>query len=92
MTIAGCPLCGGQPASGYEAREMMLGTRERFELGECEACGTLVLLEPPADLGRYYPADYYSFAPPARRSAPLRAARRLRGRACLLYTSPSPRD
>ena len=61
---AGCPLCGGRTgAATYEAREMMLGTRERFHYGECGACGTLVLLDVPSDLGRYYPDDYYSLRP-----------------------------
>ena len=32
---ARCPLCGGRTAGVHEAREMMLGTRERFRYGEC---------------------------------------------------------
>ena len=30
---------------------------------ECAACKALQLLDVPADLSRYYPRDYYSFAP-----------------------------
>jgi SAM-dependent methyltransferase len=63
------------------AREMMLGTRDPFTYGECEGCGTLVLLDPPADLGRYYPADYYSMRPPRRARLPVRIAKRLRAEA-----------
>jgi SAM-dependent methyltransferase len=52
----------------YEAREMMYGTRDRFEYFECGECGCLQIKEAPRDLGKYYPPDYYSFreaeAPP----------------------------
>ena len=78
---AGCPLCGGPTAGVHEAREMMLGTRERFHYGECSDCGTLVLLEPPDDLGPYYPDDYYSLRPGPDEPLPLRALKRLRGAA-----------
>jgi len=44
---------------------MMLGLREEFEYVECAACGCLQIVEPPADLARYYPeADYYAQRPP----------------------------
>lgn len=47
---------------------MMYGTREPFDYVECGACGCLQIAEVPADLGRHYPADYYSFgAPPTSR-------------------------
>jgi SAM-dependent methyltransferase len=42
---------------------MMFGFRDRFEYLECSACGTLSIRQPPEDLGRYYPAQYYSFRP-----------------------------
>ena len=34
-------------------------TAERFEYYRCEACGLITLHPIPADLGRYYPTDYY---------------------------------
>jgi SAM-dependent methyltransferase len=41
---------------------MMFGFRDVFEYFECSSCGCLQLINPPADLGRYYPPDsYYSF-------------------------------
>lgn len=43
-------------------REMMFGTRDRFTLRRCQACGSLGLADPPADLGPYYPPGYYSFS------------------------------
>jgi SAM-dependent methyltransferase len=83
LPAAECPLCGERTAGEHRAREMMLGTREPFHYGECTGCGTLVLLDPPADLGRFYPADYYSLRPPSRRPAPVRWLKRLRGEAAL---------
>ena len=43
---------------------MMFGSREPFEYNECAACGSLSITEVPADLGRHYPATYYSFGAP----------------------------
>lgn len=45
----------------HRAREMMYGTREEFDYLECGGCGTLQIVEIPADLERYYPQNYYSF-------------------------------
>lgn len=42
---------------------MMFGTRESFEYAECGACGTVWLVEQPANMAAYYPADYYSADP-----------------------------
>lgn len=39
----------------------MFGWRHRFDYLECGNCGVLQLLHPPANLGDYYPPDYYSF-------------------------------
>lgn len=44
-------------------RELMFGTGQTFDYGACDACGTLFILEIPANLGEYYAGDkYYSFA------------------------------
>lgn len=43
----------------HHTREMMFGTRDRFDYIECGKCGTLQIAEIP-DLTRYYPKDYYS--------------------------------
>jgi SAM-dependent methyltransferase len=42
---------------------MMFGTREPFNYLECGACGCLQLVTVPDDLSRFYPKDYYSYAP-----------------------------
>lgn len=73
-----CPLCGGSLAGEYRVREMMLGLRDEFHYGECTACGSLVLKDPPADLASYYPSDYYSLRPRSRPRAVIRIAKRMR--------------
>lgn len=61
-----CEICGvGVLDKSHAAREMMYGLSESFSYGECNACGSLSLLDPPADMARYYPSDYYSFSAPA---------------------------
>ena len=40
------------------AREMLLETREAFEYVECETCGTIQIVDIPADLEPYYPENY----------------------------------
>jgi|SRR5688500_10074976 len=60
-----CKICGLQSEpERRRAREMMFGFRDEFDYAECERCGSVQLIEVPADLARYYPADYYSFKPP----------------------------
>jgi SAM-dependent methyltransferase len=49
----------------YTLREMLFGTRDRFEYRRCSTCGVLWLESPPLDLGPYYPRVYY----PARGSS-----------------------
>jgi SAM-dependent methyltransferase len=55
-----CPLCGGEGEPRLTAvdRNRAIG-RERFEYRACRACATLHIAQVPADLGRYYPPDYY---------------------------------
>ena len=58
---ADCGVCGGRIGRRYAAREMMLGWRDAFTYGACTRCGSVQLLDPPADMGRYYGEGYYSF-------------------------------
>jgi SAM-dependent methyltransferase len=69
---------------------MMLGTREEFTYGLCTSCGALQLLDVPADLGRYYPPEYYAFAP-RQRSGAVMAVRRLRNRLAIAPRGPVAR-
>lgn len=78
-TLVKCRICDAKTATArFTVREMMFGFRDPFRYAECAACGCLQLCEPPADLAKYYPPDYYSFnrgpsAGPLRRA--LRSAR-----------------
>lgn len=46
----------------FQVKEMQLGTREVFSYGKCSNCGSIQLLDMPADIGQYYPPDkYYSY-------------------------------
>jgi 2-polyprenyl-3-methyl-5-hydroxy-6-metoxy-1,4-benzoquinol methylase len=55
-----CGACGAEAPLRFVARDVnrRLSTVE-FPYYECRACGLLFLHPIPADLGRYYPADYY---------------------------------
>ncbi len=58
---------------------MMFGLRESFDYVECQACGCVQISAYPDDMARFYPADYYSYAPPA--DPPVPAGRRARAKA-----------
>ena len=58
-----CKFCGCTSVSGSVlALEMMLGLRDEFRYDRCANCESLELVTVPEDLGRYYPANYYSFS------------------------------
>jgi len=57
-----CRLCGSRCHGPFRAREMMFGRREPFDYHACDGCGALQIAEYPANLGDYYPHDYYSMA------------------------------
>jgi SAM-dependent methyltransferase len=59
-----CRICRATgPHAVHHARELMHGTRDRFDYFECAECGTVQIGTVPAasELARYYPQDYYSF-------------------------------
>jgi len=59
-----CRVCGGLNGNkDFHPREMMFGLRETFRYFQCASCGCLQIVEVPQNLGRYYPPDYYAFAP-----------------------------
>ncbi|HEV3319591.1 MAG TPA: class I SAM-dependent methyltransferase [Solirubrobacteraceae bacterium] len=61
---AACPFCGGPGPRMFDAWDRNRETtRERFAYARCRTCGTVFLIDPPADLGRYYAEDYYHFGP-----------------------------
>ncbi len=59
-----CAICGHVNGhTEHIATERMLGLGGTFRYRACAGCGCLELVDIPADLGRYYPASYYSFKP-----------------------------
>lgn len=55
-----CPICGcTRPPEVITPKEMVQGLFEEFHYGYCTSCGVLWLLDPPADMSKYYD-DYYS--------------------------------
>jgi SAM-dependent methyltransferase len=75
-----CRICGGSSGSTHAVREMMFGSGEVFHYFACGQCGCVQLIDAPADLSRFYPADYYSYAAPAERSGVRGLFRRYRNR------------
>jgi SAM-dependent methyltransferase len=58
--VGECRICGNNNNNRtHVAREMMFGTRERFDYLECSKCGTVQLIDVP-DLATYYPDNYYA--------------------------------
>ena len=59
-----CRICqNAENNKTYIGREMMFGTRDKFEYFQCGACGCLQISNFPDNIGDYYPKDYYSFRP-----------------------------
>jgi SAM-dependent methyltransferase len=57
-----CRICGNSDNNTiHEAREMMFGTREEFDYAVCGDCGTLQIVDVPANMGDYYPSGYFAF-------------------------------
>ncbi|MFN8224459.1 MAG: class I SAM-dependent methyltransferase [Gaiellales bacterium] len=60
MSAVDCPLCGGATTEAFVVgdRNRGIGT-ERFAYRRCADCRSYHVADPPADLGRYYPEEYY---------------------------------
>lgn len=57
-----CRICKNEKNNQtYMVKEMLLGTRDEFRYFRCGECGCLQIDNPPNDLGRYYPSNYFSF-------------------------------
>lgn len=56
-----CKICGEVSKSAeYMVKEHMFGLDESFLYFLCGNCGCLQIKEPPKDLSKYYPDNYYS--------------------------------
>ena len=55
-----CPLCEGPSSFVFKTfdRNRRISD-ERFNYRRCERCGAIFLADPPDDMGRYYPDEYY---------------------------------
>ena len=68
-----CRICGNSKENKIHlAKEMMFGFRDQFEYFECGQCGCLEIVAAPADMSRYYPANYYSFGQISYKHHPLK--------------------
>jgi SAM-dependent methyltransferase len=62
--VLACAICGNRDDNRtHVAREMMLGLRDEFRYLECGNCRCVHLIDIPKDMSKYYPENYYSFAP-----------------------------
>lgn len=65
MTMRTCQACDNETGNtSFTACEKMFGFGDRFEYFECSKCGCVQIAHPPDDMGKYYPANYYSFGAP----------------------------
>jgi 2-polyprenyl-3-methyl-5-hydroxy-6-metoxy-1,4-benzoquinol methylase len=59
--VIACPLCGGATAAAFSTHDRNRAmTAEPFRYRRCARCRSLHLQNVPADLGAYYPNDYFS--------------------------------
>jgi SAM-dependent methyltransferase len=57
-----CEICGNKNKNlSFIAKEMMFGSKDKFDYFECSHCGTLQIAKIPENISHYYPDDYYSF-------------------------------
>jgi uncharacterized OB-fold protein len=55
-----CPQCGSAANARYRVADLNRRvSEEKFQYFECSSCGVIFLEPLPADLARYYPAEYY---------------------------------
>lgn len=56
-----CYYCGHKDFPKLvKAKERMFGYADVFKIGECVSCQSLHLLDPPKNMDKYYPAEYYA--------------------------------
>lgn len=55
-----CPLCGGPSSFVFKTQDRNRRiSDEPFNYRRCEVCSAIFLADPPADMGLYYPDEYY---------------------------------
>jgi SAM-dependent methyltransferase len=61
MTIPACTICGADDLRLHYPRADDYITGDRFAIWRCGTCGSGRTLPSPADLGKYYPAQYRQY-------------------------------
>lgn len=62
-----CPLCGARSLPALSTRDHNRAVTDlEFDYDRCTACGSLFLVDPPADLAPYYGGDYFVLPTPAK--------------------------
>ena len=57
-----CLICNNEKDNSfYTVREMQFGMRDEFDYCECSQCGCLQIVNPPENVSKYYPENYFSF-------------------------------
>jgi hypothetical protein len=59
--IKRCSICGSDFEKTISVKEEMYAIDEHFNYGLCAKCGCLECMEPPQNMSKFYPANYYSF-------------------------------
>jgi SAM-dependent methyltransferase len=64
MNCGPCRICGNDADNRtFLCSEKMFGWGGEFTYFQCANCGCLQIAEVPADLGKFYPNNYFSFRP-----------------------------
>ena len=59
---APCKICSNSSNNSLlKVKEMYFGTRQEFEYLECSKCGTLQIINLPADYSVHYPKEYFTY-------------------------------
>lgn len=77
MSMQTCPVCGGINVTElWTTHDRMYHLSGEFKTARCQECASLFLVNPPENLGIYYPEEeYYSFSNPTNRSSNLTEVR-----------------
>ncbi|MBD1363322.1 class I SAM-dependent methyltransferase [Mucilaginibacter sp. ZT4R22] len=62
--LINCRICDTPVEPSYIFKEMMFGTRKQFPYGECPHCGSIQIMDVPADIQKHYPPYYMAFNQP----------------------------
>ena len=63
INVNTCRICSNSRDNiHFTAKEMMIGTRDKFLYFQCKNCQCLQISEFPEDMSKYYQPNYYSFS------------------------------